>query len=213
MKSANKTRVPEDADNMTISKRNELDLITRANAGDQSASRRLVDLHKQRLFAFVWRIVRDTDLAEDICQETFLRAFSALKGFKKEFRFSTWLFTIGYRLALNHIRVRSNNNTISYDFSNREAPESTTQIDSALQSEHASRVRKIIWDEVDNLPPAQRATVLMFYREGLSCREVADAMNMPVATVKSHMYRARQKLRARLERHGVDDRDLAYLGA
>jgi RNA polymerase sigma-70 factor (ECF subfamily) len=196
-----------------VTKERELDLIGRAMRGDRPASRELVDLHKQRLFAFVWRIVRDPDMAEDICQDSFLRAFAALKNFDKQYRFSTWLFTIGYRLALNQIKLRARNNNVSYDFANIPAPAQKTQIDAFLQSEHAARLRQIIWDEVDKLAPPQKAAIHMFYSEGLSCRQIGEALDMPVDTVKSHMYRARQKLRARLEHQGIDDRDLAFLGA
>lgn len=199
---------------MSLAKREEVNLIKRAIRGDCSASRQIVDLHKQRLFAFIWRMVRDVDLAEDICQDTFLRAFSALKTFNNEYRFSTWLFTIGYRLAVNQIKLRAKTNRVSYDFANVPASSGQkTQLDAVVHTEQAKRLRKLIWEEVDQLPPAQKATIYMFYREGLSCRQIAETLDMPVDTVKSHMYRARQKLRTRLERQGVEDRDLAYLGA
>src|SRR5437763_12788027 len=89
-----------------LSRRTERRLITQAQRGSEDAARALVDAHKDRLFAFVWRILRDHDESEEICQEAFLRAFSSLDSFSSEFRFSTWLFTIGYRLCLNHIRRR-----------------------------------------------------------------------------------------------------------
>jgi len=197
----------------TLAKEDELALIHRANGGDQHAARVLIDFHKQRLFAFVWRIVRDTDLAEDICQETFLRAFASLGTFNEQFRFSTWLFTIGYRVTLNEIRARSKRKHNGIDFSNVPERSPKTQLDMAVQTEHASQLRSIIWREVDSLSTVQKSALMMFYRQGMSCRQIADAMQMRVATVKSHMHRARQKLRVRLERLGVDDQDLAYLGA
>src|SRR5438132_1159445 len=89
-----------------LSRRTERRLITQAQRGCEDSARVLVDSHKDRLMAFVWRILRDHDEAEEICQEAFLRAFSSLDSFSSEYRFSTWLFTIGYRLCLNHIRRR-----------------------------------------------------------------------------------------------------------
>lgn len=214
LKLIQRDRTADSADGDRIEKQEELDLIDRAKRGDRGAGRRLVDLHKQRLHTFIWRIVRDTDMAEEVCQETFLRAFRALASFKSEYRFSTWLFTIGYRLALNQMRARSHRKDVVADLSNAPAVrEQQTPQERVLQSEQATQLRQIIWQEVDRLNPVQKASLLMFYREGLSCKDIADSLGMPVATVKSHMHRARQRLRVRLERLGVDDQDLMYLGA
>lgn len=197
----------------SLSKQDEVRLIRRAVQGDRAAGARLVDYHKQRLYAFIWRMVRDPELADDVCQETFLRAFGALGTFNETFRFSTWLFTIGYRLALNEIRSRSHRRHSDADVANLPERSSTTALDRLAQSEQALRLRAMIWDEVDRLRDIQKAVVTLFYREGLACRDISEALDIPVATVKSHLHRARRKLRERLRRHGVDNRDLAYLGA
>ena len=79
----------------TTNRERERELIARARGGDRLALRELVDLHKDRLYAFIWRMVRDHHDAEDICQEAFLKAFASFDTFLSEYRFSTWLFTIG----------------------------------------------------------------------------------------------------------------------
>src|SRR5262245_53626631 len=86
-------------------------LIHRSRAGDRQAMRELIDLHKDRLFAFIWRMVRDHHETEDICQDAFLKAFASLDTFSSEFRFSTWLFTIGYRVCLNRLRRKKSVST------------------------------------------------------------------------------------------------------
>ncbi len=195
-----------------IDKAHENQLINDAKQGKRAAIESLIKLHQDRLYAFVWRIVRNDSDAEDICQETFLRAFSSLKDFNEEYRFSTWLFTIGYRLALNHIKHRSARD--GFDFSNvtsAKSAQSPEQI--VIQSEQANNLRTLIWSEVDNLSAFQRAVMMMFYREGLSCQEIADSLDIPVATVKSHLHRGRDKLRKRLEVKGVDKQILPVLGA
>ncbi|MGB9625906.1 MAG: RNA polymerase sigma factor [Phycisphaerae bacterium] len=185
-----------------LSRRAEKKLIDRARAGDEASARQLVEAHKDRLFAFVWRIVRDHHDAEEICQDAFMRAFSSLDTFRPEYRFSTWLFTIGYRLCLNWIR-RKHAVTGELDVtalpSGREDP-----ADELAQSEDARRLKDAIWDAVDQLSVPQRATVLLYYREGQSCQEVAETMQIPVATVKSHLHRARACLRSLLS-HVADD--------
>ncbi len=189
-----------------VTKEQETKLIALAKQGNDAATRKLIELHQDRLFAFIWRIVRDNSETEDICQETFMRAITSLKDFKDEYRFSTWIFTIGYRLALNYIKHRSHRRSV--DFSNMARAGQRNQVDEIIQSEHADKVRDVIWKEVDDLSPAQKATILLFYRQGLSCQEISENLDMPVATVKSHMHRARERLRERLRYQRIDGSDL-----
>jgi RNA polymerase sigma-70 factor (ECF subfamily) len=172
-------------------------LVERALAGDKAALRELIDQHKDRLFAFIWRMVRDHHDAEDICQDAFLKAFASLASFSTEYRFSTWLFTIAYRVSLNKMR-RKRALTGDVDFTT--LPFLTDEDpDAALESEDAARVRELIWEAVDRLSPPQRACVLLFYRHEMSCQEISRVIQLPLATVKSHLHRARAKLREMLE--------------
>ncbi len=176
-----------------MTRNREKKLVAEARKGSEDAARYLVDAHKDRLFAFVWRIMRRHDEAEDICQEAFLRAFSSLDSFSSEYRFSTWLFTIGYRLCLNQLRRRKSL-TGEMDF----AMLASSEPDAALrlaESEDARLMKKKVWEAVDRLSPPQKAAVMLFYREGMSCEEIARTLEIPMATVKSHLHRARGRLR------------------
>ena len=181
----------------TTSREREVQLIGRAREGDRIALRELVDLHKDRLFAFIWRMVRDHHEAEDICQDAFLKAFASLDTFSTEYRFSTWLFTIGYRVCLNRLR-RKRPFSGDLDFSAM-VSEGGASPSAMLESEEAGRVRASVWSAVDRLSPPQRATILLFYRNDFGCQEIARALQLPLATVKSHLHRARARLRELLE--------------
>ncbi len=181
----------------TTSREREVQLIGRARVGDRIALRELVDLHKDRLFAFIWRMVRDHHEAEDICQDAFLKAFASLDTFSTEFRFSTWLFTIGYRVCLNRLR-RKRPFSGDLDFSAMTSEDGANP-SATLESEEAGRVRTSVWTAVDRLSPPQRATVLLFYRNDFGCQEIARVLQLPLATVKSHLHRARARLRELLE--------------
>jgi RNA polymerase sigma-70 factor (ECF subfamily) len=176
-----------------LTRRTERRVVAQAREGCEDAARQLVDSHKDRLFAFVWRILRDHEESEDICQEAFLRAFSSLDSFSTQYRFSTWLFTIGYRLCLNRLRRRKEV-TSEMDFASLRSTEQDAPRQLA-ESEEARRLKNTIWEAVDKLTVPQRAAVMLFYREGLSCDAIAGMMEMPMATVKSHLHRARAKLR------------------
>lgn len=170
--------------------------VSQARAGSEEAARALVEAHQDRLYAFVWRILRDHHTAEEICQEAFLRAFRSLDSFSADYRFSTWLFTIAYRLCLNHIRRRkSMTGEVDFGTLPGSEPEADVQV---AESEEARRLKDRIWDAVDRLSVPQRAAVLLFYREGMSCEAIAKTLGIPVATTKSHLHRARARLRESL---------------
>jgi len=179
------------------SKHREHQLITRSRAGDRAAMRELIDLHKDRLFAFIWRMVRDHHETEDICQDAFLKAFASLNTFSSEFRFSTGLFTIGYRVCLNRLRRKRGAST-EIDFATMESREGSDSAD-FITSEEAGKIRGLVWDAVDQLSPPQRAAVLLFYRHNFGCHEISRVLEVPLATVKSHLHRARARLREILE--------------
>jgi RNA polymerase sigma-70 factor, ECF subfamily len=176
-----------------LTRRMERRLVAQAREGCEDAARQLVDAHKDRLFAFVWRILRDHEESEEICQEAFLRAFSSLDSFSPEFRFSTWLFTIAYRLCLNQIR-RKKALTGDIDFSNISANDEDV-CEKLAESEEAGRLKDRIWEAVDGLSVPQRAAILLFYREEMSCDQIAQTLGIPMATAKSHLHRARGRLR------------------
>ncbi len=183
--------------NSTLSKSEEKQLIASVRTGDQAALRQLVDLHKDRLHSFIWRMTRHEQDAEDICQDAFLRAFASLDTFSDEYRFSTWLFTIGYRLCLNSLR-RKHAITGDVDIESLTVATSETPA-TMLESKEAAELRETVWGAVDQLTPVQRATVLLFYRHELSCQDISRILDVPTPTVKSHLHRARGRLETMLE--------------
>ncbi|MBI4718347.1 MAG: sigma-70 family RNA polymerase sigma factor [Planctomycetes bacterium] len=174
-------------------------LIARVRAGDRMAVRELVDRHKERLFAFIWRMVRNHHDAEEICQDAFLKAFASLDSFSADYRFSTWLFTIGYRVCLNRLRRR---HPVSGEVDLSALAAGGAPEAGAVESQEAGEVRQLVWSAVDSLSAPQRAAILLFYRYELSCQEIARVLELPVATVKSHLHRGRNSLRETMEALG-----------
>lgn len=178
-------------------------LIARARKGQADAFRELVESYKDRLFAYIWRMIRDHHEAEDICQTAFVRAYESLASYSENYAFSTWLFTIAHRLCLNQLRKRKalcGDLDLAFVGSADEDAAETI-----ANSEEARRLRSMIWDAVDELTPPQRSAVLLFYREGKSCQDIGLVLGIPAVTVKSHLHRARQKLRDILGAEWVDD--------
>jgi len=178
-------------------------LIARARRGNAEAFRQLVEAYKDRLFAFIWRMVRDHHEAEDIAQATFVRAYEALDSYSDRWAFSTWLFTIAYRLCVNYLRKRRVTAT-EVDFG-QVGDHGADVTEELATTEEARRLRGLIWAAVDELTPTQKAAVLMFYREGKSCEEIGRILEIPTVTVKSHLHRARARLREALQSELVED--------
>jgi len=188
----------EDASEGRLSPLRERSLIENARRGCGESARQLVGAYQDRLHAFVWRMEKNTDDAADVCQEAFLRAFQSLEEFNFSYRFSTWLYTIAYRLCLNALRRRRNySGDVDIDaMAPRERESRRDPVGEAVaNSDEARRLKETIWGAVDQLSPPQRATVLLFYRESLSCQEIGEVLGMPAATVKSHLHRARSRLK------------------
>lgn len=179
-------------------------LIRSIKRGDPEAMRVLIDHHQQRLFAFVWRVVPNQQDAEDVCQEALLKAMAAIQSFDPTYRFSTWLFTIAYRLGLNTLRRRNKNVDADMDF-NMFASTTEPEPSDCLESEEARRLKDAVWSAVDRLSVAQKTAITLFYRESHSCQEIATVMDVPVATIKSHLHRARARLQELLEPALADD--------
>ena len=181
----------------SISRELERQLIERARLREPAALRELIELHKDRLFAFIWRMIRNHHDAEDICQDAFLKAFASFDSFSVQYRFSTWLFTIGYRICLNRLRgkraMTGDEGVLAL------APSGVENPFARVESSEAAALRSKVWQAVDRLTAPQRATVLLFYRHEMSCQEIARVLELPVATVKSHLHRSRKRLREILE--------------
>lgn len=172
-------------------------IVQKTLNGDAEAFRAIVQEYRERLFAFVWRIVRDHHEAEDLTQASFVKAYESLASYSDKFAFSTWLYTIAYRLSLNGLRRKK---ALSGDVNFENVGAVTEDASEALaNSESARKLKGEIWAAVDQLTPPQRTAVMLFYQEGQSCQEIAHVLGIPAVTVKSHLHRAREKLRDLLD--------------
>lgn len=192
----------------------DLQLVERTVAGDQRAYELLVIKYQRRIERLIARMVRDKDLVQDIAQETFLRAYRALHQFRGEAQFYTWL----YRIAVNTAKktllemkrdpvVLESALHISEDdeetFHSRSEPTTDETPETVLA---AQEIAAAVNAAMDALPDDLRQAVTLREIEGLSYEEIALAMNCPIGTVRSRIFRAREAISARvkplLERQG-----------
>ncbi len=169
--------------------------------GDEGAFGVLVRRYQRRLTAFLSQLVGDMELARELSQEAFVRAWSALERFNPKYRFSTWLFRIAHNLGIDQLRRRRLLTTPLYrtDSEGDEVEVVVPDLDKDplghLENRAlASELREVI----DGLRPEYRELVLLRHFGGLSYQEIADFTEMPLGTVKNKLFRAHSVLRKAL---------------
>ena len=179
------------------------DLVRRCLARDERASRELVERYRRQVYSLALRMVRRAEDAEDLTQETFVRMFRALARYDHDRSFAAWLFTIASRLCIDHIRRRKVS-PISLTQRERDSDEEY-QIeveDPGLRPDeaatHAEEEQRTA-DLIARLPPHYRIVVILRHQQDLSYEEIAEALHMPLGTVKARIHRARALLKARIE--------------
>jgi len=176
-------------------------LVELALDGDEEAFGLLVRRYQRRLTAFLSQLVGDLELARELSQEAFVRAWSALSRFDPKYRFSTWLFRIAHNLGIDQLR-RRRLKTVSLYRTDAEGDEVEVIVPDAKKDplghleNHAlaSELRQVI----DELRPEYRELVLLRHFAGLSYQEIADFKEMPLGTVKNKLFRAHSVLRTAL---------------
>jgi len=169
----------------------EVDLITRAQAGNLPAYEELVRRYQRRVYAVACRIVRRHDLAEDIAQEAFLRAYRALGRFDRARPFGPWIARIAANLAVNEYRSPRRRE--------QELPPEHAEKPSAqagpLDNLLAREAEGVLDQALGALPQEQRAVFVLRVYEELSYQEIAEALDISPGTVMSRLSRARERLR------------------
>lgn len=166
-------------------------LIERARRGDASAHRALYDTHVDRVYRLAYRLTGVEDLAREVTQDTFVRAFASIDGFRGDSAFSTWLHQIAVSLSLNEIKARKRERA-------RNAP-----LDDAMglaESVPSSDplLREKVMEAVNDLPEGCRTVFMMHDAEGFTHQEIAKALGVTEGTSKAQLARARGKLRVAL---------------
>ncbi|MBA3260526.1 MAG: sigma-70 family RNA polymerase sigma factor [Gemmatimonadales bacterium] len=170
---------------------NDRELIGRVLAGDPDAERALYDAHVDRVFRLVYRMAGDMDRAQDWVQETFIRAFDRLAGFRGESALSTWLCSIAISITLNGLRKvrRSNEREVALD-------DASGIGTSPREADPDLKVR--LSQAIDGLPEGYRTVFVMHDVEGFTHGEIAHVLGVQPGTSKAQLFRARARLREAL---------------
>jgi RNA polymerase sigma-70 factor (ECF subfamily) len=168
-------------------------LIRKAKGGDGDAVEMLIRAHQAALYAFMLRMTGRPETAEDIVQEAFVRVLKNLDRFDPRFRFSTWLFTIAKRLYMNQVQKHAP----AFESEIVEASQGRANLPETplVDAEILANARGAIDEALDALNPQQREIVLLFHQQNWPISDIALHLSMPEGTIKSHLHRARKRMR------------------
>ena len=193
---------------------NEADLIRRAQADDENAFCSLAEHYARRIYLLAFHYCRNTQDAEDLSQEVWLKAYQALAGFRADSSFYTWLRRITINAFLNHQRAssfRHQGQTTSVELLNVDSETVFESHSSSPETVYNKVLFETVMDALAELTPSQRLMFLLRHYEGMSYDEIAAAMNCSSGTVKKGVSRAITKLRAKLISDGDEPEHVTRL--
>ena len=170
-----------------------------ARDGDERAFACLMEAYHRPVLGYVYRMVGDAGLAEDLAQDVFLRVYQRLDGFRGQCQFTTWLFQIAKNRVLDELRAQARRPSAPFELSESTAghghpPERNGEIDEAVGA---------IWQAVSRLDVDLKMPLLLRDVAGLSYREICETLDIPLATVKWRIYSARESIQHALAAHDI----------
>jgi len=181
--------------------------VEQALEGSQEAYRLLLELYQRPVFSIVVRMVRDPALAEDLTQETFVKAFRALGTFDRSRKFSSWLFTIAHNTTIDHVR-RKRLPTVSLEPAGDDEEGGSLAFlavatdPSPDQHPVHSELAAALELALSGLRAEYNEVLVLRFQEGLSYEEISEITGLALGTVKTHLFRARKELAKALESRG-----------
>jgi len=171
-------------------------LVERALSGDQGGYEQLLTKYREAIGRHVGKMVRDKKVVDDLVQEAFIKAFTSLQSYSPDYAFSTWLYKIATNHTIDYLRKRKLA-TVSMDRppgreegDDRpiELPDSTYRPDRHVM---ADQQRELIHEAIERLPEKYHRVIVMRHQQEMSYEEIAEELDLPLGTVKAHIFRAR----------------------
>jgi RNA polymerase sigma-70 factor (ECF subfamily) len=191
------------APKLELASASDQEVVALAREGREAAHRELIRRYERPVFSLLLRMLRDRQLAEDLAQETFIKALNAIGSYRPEYKFSSWIFKIANNAAIDLLRRREVE-TLSLDG----APSATTREDieatalqvsdrteTPLEELEARELGNAIERAIGRLRPEYRSCILLRHVEGMAYEEIAQLLDLPLGTVKTYIHRARHELR------------------
>ncbi len=178
------------------------ELVRRSIEGEESAFNELISRYKRGVYTLIVRMVRNSETANDLSQDTFIRLYSSLSSYNPEYKFSSWLFKIANNLTIDYLR-RQKQYVLSLD-QPFETEKDTMQFQVSVEGEdpldriEALELGEKIKEAIEKLPPDYRRVILLRHVEDMTYEEIVEVTDLPLGTVKTLIFRGRRLLRKHL---------------
>ncbi|WP_010228784.1 RNA polymerase sigma factor [Gillisia marina] len=182
-----------------MSKLSDLILIKRTLDGNTNAFGILVNRHQDYIYNVVIKMLRNREEAEEIAQDTFIKAYEVLASFKAEAKFPTWLFKIAYRKSLD--RIKKNKRSTTLELVENLTEDASMDFENGLAIMLMEERKEIIKNCIQKLPEIEAAIITLYYYEEQSVKEIAEITNLSQDNIKVKLHRSRKLLYSSLENH------------
>jgi len=174
-------------------------LVAQVIGGDKQAFRMLIKRNERLVSHMIGRLINRTEDREELCQDVFLKVYEKLGEFTFQSKLSTWIATIAYRHAINHLRKKQ--------IEIQELPDENDFRERFISSENVEedfsdqQLDGLIMKLIDQLPPQYKAVLTLYHLEEMSYPEIVEVTSLPEGTVKNYLFRARQLLKEKVKRY------------
>lgn len=181
----------------------DLGLVRRAQAGDKAAFDLLVRKYQNKIISLVSRYLGHNGDVQDVAQDAFIKAYTALPGFRGEAAFYTWLYRIAVNSAKNYLMAKGRRpHNVDVDAEDAEYYENSEALRENASPERLAlteEIKKVIFDTMEGLPEELRVAIQLREIDGMSYEDIAAAMGCPIGTVRSRIFRARDAIDVKLQ--------------
>jgi len=173
--------------------------INQVLEGNVNAYSKLVNRYQRIVYTIVYRMMKNKEQAEEVAQDSFIKAFKSLNTYRGDAKFSTWLYTIAYRKSLD--AIKANKRIISSERMENIEESEIGLVDDALSYLQAKEKKEVIYNSIMKLPEEEAAIVTLYYFEEKSVKEIVEIAGLTANNVKIKLYRSRKKLYSILKQH------------
>jgi RNA polymerase sigma-70 factor, ECF subfamily len=183
----------------TCTGQDDIELVVASKAGNQDAFAQLVQRHQRRVFNLVFRMLQQYEEANEVTQETFLAAWQGLPAFRGDARFSTWLYRIAYNCSLKQLEQSKRDAALQVAVQAEQSLQHESCDERAEAEMEAHERQVLVREHLSMLPAKYRIVLVLRHLQELTYEEMAEILTMPIGTIKTHLFRARNLLKERLE--------------
>jgi len=181
-------------------------LIKKILEGKRAAFEELMKKYNRKIYGFIFRMVRKEDVAIELTQDFFIKIYKVLDKYNFQYRFTTWAYRICYNLVIDYIR--KNRTPIDSLDNETITPKQLLKTDNYVKEDGfefmlKEELKQKIWGIVEQIPLKYRELILMRYIQGLKYEEIAEITDLPVGTVKNRIFKAKDILKAEIEKNGM----------